>query len=543
MNYNRKIASFDGTNLMLQFSMSDTDEFYEVLRQVKALMGREYLPDIRRWNVPPVQDNIDALDGMGFQFDATACHFLEEGEPEEPEWDMSVKVDETQLEKFYPFQIEGVKFLEARKGNGIIGDDMGLGKTAQALGYLKLHPEIRPTLIVCPATLKLNWRREIRLWMDRGERVDILYGMKELEGLSRNPNIMIINYDILKAWLWKLLGLKIKVIIGDECQQISNRTHRTSAFVELAEDIPHRIFLSGTPIRNKPAEFFTVLNLVNPIIFPNRWKYLHRFCDPEHDGYSWVFNGITNEKELRYKIRPLMIRREKKEVLKDLPEKVKIVIPLEPSKVEMEAYENANREFREWVKTCSKKSEKLEIKNEIEHLKQLAYLAKRNQVIQWIKDYLVTGEKLLVFAYHKKAIKDLYSQFSGCAVILTGETPLPERQRNIDSFQTDDKVRLFIGQIQAAGIGINLTAASAAAFVEFAWSPADHEQASDRLHRIGQEAETVFAYYLIANGTIENDIVDLLQRKQKVTSYVLDGKEKEFLDQSLLDSLIDGFGR
>lgn len=538
MNYSKKEVSFDGKNLMLQFSMSDTDEFYNVLRQVKGLMGREYLPTIRRWSIPPVRENIDALDSIGFQFDGSACHLLEEGE--EPEEESLIEIDQSLLnENLYGFQIDGVKFLEARGGNGIISDSMGLGKSAQVLSYLRIHPETRPALIVCPATLKLNWLREIRLWMNKGERVDLLYGMKELEGLSKNPNIMIINYNILTAWLPILLDLKIRIIIGDESQQISSyKAQRTKAFVELAREVPYRVFLSGTPIRNKPAEFFTVLNLVDPEVFPNRWKYLYKFCNPKHNGFGWVFNGITHEKELRHKIKPLMIRREKKEVLKDLPDKVKIVIPLEPSKIEMGEYENADKEFKEWVNSQSKK---IEVQNKVEHLKQLAYLAKRNQVVRWIEDYLETENKLVVFAYHKKAIRDLHSQFSGCAVTLTGETSLPERQKNIDSFQTDSRVRLFIGQIQAAGLGITLTAASAVTFVEFAWSPADHEQASDRIHRIGQEAETVFAYYLIAEGTIENSIVRLLQRKQKVVSYVLDGKERDFIDQSLLDSLIDEF--
>lgn len=541
MSYNNKTASFDGINLMLQFSVSDTDEFYEILKKVKMLMGRVYLPAIRRWCVPPVQENIDALDSIGFHFDATACHLLEEGEVEEPEEDMEIEIDETQLKDFYPFQIEGVKFLEIKEGNGIIGDQMGLGKSAQALGYLRLHPEIRPALIVCPASLKLNWLKEIRLWMEEKEKVDILYGMKELEGLMGEPNIMIINYDILSAWLPLLLNMNIKIIIGDENQFISSyKAQRTKVFIKLARTIPHRIFLSGTPIRNRPAEFFTVLNLINPVIFPNRWKYLNRFCDPKFNGFGWAFNGMTHEKELRYKIKPFMIRREKKEVLKDLPDKVKIVTPLELSPVEMKEYDNADEEFREWVDSRSKK---IEVQNKVEHLKQLAYLAKRNQVLRWIEDYLGTEDKLVVFAIHRKVISDLHFQFSECSVQVTGATPLPERQKVIDLFQTDPAVRLFIGQIQAAGIGITLTAASAVAFVEFAWTPADHEQAEDRIHRIGQEAEAVFAYYLIAEGTIENNIVKLLQRKQKVTSYILDGKEKDFINQSLLDSLIGEFGR
>ena len=133
---------------------------------------------------------------MGFQFDVTACHFLEEGGSEEPEWDMQTEIDETKLENFYPFQIEGVRFLEARQGNGIISDQMGLGKTIEALGYLKLHLEMRPALIVCPASLKLNWKAEFKRWLSvppGAETKDVLCAflcIKSRSGLAANDTAL-----------------------------------------------------------------------------------------------------------------------------------------------------------------------------------------------------------------------------------------------------------------------------------------------------------------------------------------------------------------
>jgi SWI/SNF-related matrix-associated actin-dependent regulator 1 of chromatin subfamily A len=420
------------------------------------------------------------------------------------------------------------------------------GKTAQAIGYLAVNPTLRPALIVCPASLKLNWVNEIRKWGLGRERIQILSGRKP-DGLFRS-DIFIINYDILGynqvideeqeivGWYEILSDIDLKVIISDEAQFISNhKAIRTKAFKRLAKNIPHKIFLSGTPIKNCPAEFFTVLNLLDKKSFPNRWQYLNRYCGPNSNGYATTFKGLSNEKELYRLIYPLMIRREKKDVLKELPPKQKIIVPMECDPVQLRYYEQANSEFKEWVKEAQKS---LSIKEHIEGLKQLAYMAKRNAVIKWIKDYLTSGEKLVVGAWHTRVLDDLEKEFGDISVRMDGSTPANKRQEVVDRFQNDDKIKLFIGNLKVAGVGITLTAASATATIELLWGPGDHDQFEDRVHRIGQEADSVLAYYLVAPDTVEEDIIDIIQEKAKMLGQVLDGESREFVDDNVLNDLL-----
>jgi SWI/SNF-related matrix-associated actin-dependent regulator 1 of chromatin subfamily A len=219
----------------------------------------------------------------------------------------------------------------------LLADEMGLGKSIQSLSYLGIHKELRPALVICPASLKINWQREIKKWLN--EESYILTGRKST--VIPDYPFYIINYDILASeiyvgkkkklkddsWIFKLGGLKLKMIIGDEIQAIANnKSIRTRGFVTLRKINKETKFiaLSGTPIKNRPSEFFVVLNSLAPTIFPNRWKYLNEFCDPTHNGFGWQFNGASNIEKLNKLIQPIMLRRLKKDVLKDLPLKRKI---------------------------------------------------------------------------------------------------------------------------------------------------------------------------------------------------------------------------
>jgi SWI/SNF-related matrix-associated actin-dependent regulator 1 of chromatin subfamily A len=535
--------------LYIKFNSLSKDVFYEKLDIVKSLHNRKYNPDSRVWTAQIVEDNIKILKESDFEFINKAEYLTEKDFNKLPERIMPDINEELLNEDLYPFQKEGVRFLEGRNGTGMILDQMGLGKTAQSLSYLKLHPELRPALVVCPCTLKLNWEKEIKIWIGEDEKVEILQGMKPYE--LTDSDIFIINYDILgkcekitvngrtrrllmKGGWWEVLREKIKIVIADEVQYIANnKTARAKAFIQIKKKVKKFIALSGTPIKNRPSEFFTVLSMIEPKTFYDRWKYLHRYCNPKYNGFGYDFKGLTNGKELFRTIYPLMIRRNKKDVLKDLPEKTIITVPLECDKNDYEKYMISYKEiFKKDLKS------KLQMQNEIEFLKQLAYTAKRNFVIKWIKDFLDTGEKLVLFGYHIKVLDDIQKEFPD-SVRIDGGVKLKDREKAVEDFQ-NGKAQLFIGQIQAAGVGITLTAASSCVFVEFGWSPSDHDQASDRIHRIGQESDAVFVYYLIADGTIENEIVKLLQEKSKTVGKVLDGKEKNFFDEDIYEELMKG---
>jgi SWI/SNF-related matrix-associated actin-dependent regulator 1 of chromatin subfamily A len=440
-------------------------------------------------------------------------------------------------DKLRPFQRQGILWLEKVNGIGLLADEMGLGKSAQAITYLKINPELRPTLIICPASIKINWQLEIKKWAN--EESLILYGKKSSH-IAKYP-YYIINYDILAeeikidkkkvlkdtSWIFKLASMGIKAIIIDECQSVVNPSAvRSKAVATLKKILPSAKFiaLSGTPIKNRPKEFQVVLSMLSPKnkLLTNRWKYLFRFCNPKHNGFGWTFDGATNIEQLQEIIKPLMLRRTKDEVLKDLPPKQRIIIPLETDKVALKNYEDATEQFKIWAKDHIDKG--LELQINIDRLKQLAYLAKRNSCVKWLEEY--PENKLVVATYHKNTLEDLYTHFKKKSVFIDGGITGIKRQLAIDTFQKDSKIKFIFIQILCAP-GLTLTAANATCTVEFAWSPSDHFQLEDRVHRLTQEADSVFAYYLIAPETIENEIIKMIDTKQVILGKLLDGKEND----------------
>jgi len=448
-----------------------------------------------------------------------------------PKINHNVSIDRSKLHKdLFPYQVKGVEEIEKHNGTFMVLDSPGIGKTAQAISYCKLHPEYR-ALVICPGFIKINWQREIKKWA--GESSTILFGMTPYD-FDINNRFVIINYDLLATWKIELLKHKFDVVIGDEIQYVSNnKAHRTKAFIEVAKKIPKKLFLSGTPFKNRPSEFFTALNLISPENFPNRWKFLWKFCDPQHSGYSWTFNGATNIDELVERTRPFYIRRSKSEVLPELPQKQINVVGFDmPHSIQLK-YNSASETFQDWATSANKKY--AEGKAHVETMRTIAYLGKREYALQWIQDFLETGKKLVVFVYHREAIKDVVGALGNLCVSIDGSDTAEERQKSVDEFQTNPKIKVLVGQIQAAGVGITLTAASDAVFLEFPWTPADALQASNRVDRIGQTADNVTIWYMVTEGTIDEDMMAMIQEKYKVLDKILDnGTADPFFGEDIL---------
>jgi len=515
-----RTIDYDGTKLIIKFYVP-TYEFQKTVDLVKACEGRNFDPAKKRWTAFPTQENISLLVANNFIASPKvktlwkdAPIFIDETIP-------LADIDASKLDKrLFPYQFDGVRWLEAHKGSGVIGLPVGLGKSNIAASYGRLHPEDRPILIVCPACVKYNWQREVKKWA--GEEAMVLSG-KTVYRLNTHYKWVIINYDILKEWADTLVEAKFKYLIGDESAYVNNpSTYRTKAFIRLARVIPKRVLLSATPIRNRPSEFFTALNLVDRKLFPNRKKYLDRYCEPKFNGYSWTYKGLTNEEELFHNVQKVMFRRRKEDVLSDLPDKRKIIVPFALDSASQKKYDKASASFKNWVQTLEA-TKALSKKAHIETLRQLAYVGKRDEVIEWVENFLESGEKLVVFAYHTEAIDDLANAFGKEAVVVDGRTSSKQKQANIDAFQNDSKVRLFIGQTTAAGVGITLTAASSMAVVEFPWTPGDLEQMFGRIDRIGQEAKMLSYYFLVGAGTVDEDTALLLDEKSKMLDKTLDG--------------------
>lgn len=433
------------------------------------------------------------------------------------------------MKKPFPYQREAYAKLEEFDGRGILGDDMGLGKTFEFLLWARRNPDVRPIVVVCPKSLKINWQREAA---DVGIRAEILETTKVPPiGLALPHQFVIINYDILGPWLDFLRRMKPQLVGVDEFQAIKNRTaKRTKNVRKLCSGVPHVIGMSGTPIENCPAEFWPMLNIARPDLFPAFHPFAERYCNPEYKPWGWDYSGAVRMDELHALLKKdVMIRRLKRDVLSQLPAKRRIVLP-----VTMEngkEYRHAERDLFGWLSQTSpgraKNASSAEALVKIGYLKRLAGQLKMAAVEEWIDDFLETGRKLIVFAVHKAIIARLQERHGSSCVVVTGDVTGNARQHAFDSFNNSDRTRLFVGNMKAAGVGWSCKSASTVAFVEMGWTPGEHTQAEDRIHGVGRgiAGENATIYYLVASDTIEERVCGLIQDKQKVLDAVLDGKK------------------
>lgn len=443
--------------------------------------------------------------------------------------------------KLYPYQAKGFRTICHFKGVSLLADDMGLGKTIQALWYLKEHPDIRPVIIVTPAHLKWHWEGEAK---DKTNlRAAVLEGNKPYSlRFATAKSIIIVNYDILSKWVETLLKLNPKCVIWDEAHFIKNRNaKRTQALRLLIKNVPHRIAISGTPLLQRPAELFPTINALWPEEFPSFFSFAQRYCKPVYKRWGWEYKGAGHLDELHRRLtRCGMIRRRKEDVLPDLPPKQRTVVPVT---IPMEEYTEAEKNFIKWLSKKSvekaRKAKSAEQITQMGYLKRLAAAEKLPFVVQWIEAFLEqTDRKLVVYGIHKAVVRGLYKEFKHLAVILDGSSNKRERRNAVQDFQTKKRIRLFIGNIQAAGTGITLTAASNLLFAELDWVPGNHIQAEDRIHRIGQKGNAEITY-LVARNTIEEKLCRIIQKKQETVTATLDGSAVENT-LTVFDELLKG---
>ena len=433
----------------------------------------------------------------------------------------------------FPYQKAGYNFLKHAGFRGLLADDMGLGKTIQAiLAIMKVRHE-GPVVVSCPATVKLNWKRELEKWIP-GIRVQVLEGRTPKVALDPGQfDVFIINHDILAqkkdgdlvGWIEQFLAIRIALFVFDEGHKVGNpKSIRGAAAKSVAKEVDRVIFLTGTPLPNRPKELFPILNMIDPSAWGNFFTYAKRYCDAVNNGYGWDFNGASNLDELHERIKPWVLRRTKGQVLKELPGKTRTDIVLQLSRKSRKAYDDQVIDFANRVRTGTVTPADRLV--QIGKLKQLAAEAKLGQALDWIKDFLESGNKLIVFAWHKatiQAVMDAMKKAKVGAVQLTGETPVKKRQEVVDAFQNDPDVQVFVGNIQAAGEGITLTAAADVVFLEYGWKPGEHAQAEDRANRIGQ-TRPVTIWYLNAEDTIDATLFQIIDGKRQVIDMVMEGE-------------------
>jgi len=426
--------------------------------------------------------------------------------------------------QLYPFQVSGVGYLEASKGRALIGDDMGLGKSAQALIYLALHPELRPAVLVVPAIVATNWLREAAMWSPS----DVTYRVRNgKDTIPTNATLIVVTYDLLKKRAEELKQRNPKLVLSDECHYLKEwKTARTKCFVDFVKlpSVKAVIALSGTPVVNRPKEFYTILQILRPWQFGNWMQFTGRYCDGEQTKFGYVCNGATNTDELAHRLRDVMVRRTKDEVLTELPPKVRETIDVDLTAAQMKAYEHT---LDDVARNAEDKGRELVI---INAARQLVGAHKAAVAIDWIEEYNNQSKPLLVFAHHNEVLNIMergcqekhitYGRIDG------GVSP-DKRGQLVDDFQAG-KINVMLISMKAGGVGITLTKAQDVLFVERAWTPGDEVQAEDRAHRIGQKGSVLVRYLKVA-GTVDEKMAELIESKRSVLAALLDGATPEKL--------------
>ena len=436
----------------------------------------------------------------------------------------------------FPYQKEGVEFL-AKTEKSYLTDEMGLGKTVQVIGFTNL---ISPSkiLIVCPASLKFNWKIEFNKFSTNDYKIQII--KSNSIKIRDNSDILIVSYGTVANGIEKYKNRNFDLIVLDESHYIKNfEAKRTRAIVSL--DAKYKIALTGTPILNRPAEIYPTVNWLNPSVLGNRYDFLSRHCTQMVLNTNTMmlmesWRGAHHVGEIREKLyNSIMIRRRKSEVLKQLPPKTRQVIEVEGLKREAQKrHKNMFDEFTQIEGLISdlqeKKQHSQEFLNQLAIERHKTALEKVPVCAKYIIDLLESREKIVVFAHHREVIQNLkeHLQSKKIGVVdFKGGMSDYEKNNAVQSFQNKENIKIFIGSIRAAGVGITLTESDLVLFLELDYTPAIMLQAEDRVHRIGQKKNVLIQYFVFRNG-IDSMIVQMLISKLDINNQLLGDKTKMF---------------
>jgi SNF2 family DNA or RNA helicase len=436
--------------------------------------------------------------------------------------------------KLLNFQKEGLDFLLKSSGNALLADEMGLGKTVQTLAYVASEKQTFPLLVVAPLVTLKNWEREIEKFLKKKSRNGrILESESPSVTLIRTgkskelpkSDIYVINYELLYKRNGDLSKVGIKTLVCDEVHNLrSKTTQKYKSIKKLAalSSVCYRIGLSGTPIYNRGSEIWPIIDILKPGLLGSFKEFCEYFCYVNDKGKAIVLEN--KRASLRNELQKhVMLRRKKSDVLKELKDKVryKEVISADTDFYIEELDKIWKKLEKEQKDAETSFSKAASYHRAIQSERQIAGLAKLSHVINFVKNIMEIEESVVVFCHHKvihKLLNENLQEFSPVAIIGGQSDNL--RQDQIDKFQKGES-KLMIAGIRAGNVGINLTRAKYVIFAELDWSPAIHRQAEDRLHRIGQK-NTVFAYYLIGNGTLDDHVASILVDKSYEIDAIMD---------------------
>lgn len=440
---------------------------------------------------------------------------------------------------YMPFQLAGIEYA-INHPKCLIADEMGLGKTIQAIGLIN-HFHAQHVLVVCPASLKINWQREMEKWLVDDRSIAIQ------NGKWADTDICICNYDILKKHSDKINAVEWDILVADESHYLKNpKAQRTQAFFAIKAN--RTLCLTGTPVLNRPVELFPMLQDFAVHFARSFWKYTKQYCGGYSTPYGYDATGASNTAELGTKLRETcMVRRQKSQVLSELPAKMRQIISLPTNgaantiKAEAKAYADYQKKTAEARKTLARlrKAKQQDIDEyrqavaemkaqtasfgEITKLRHETAIKKIGVAAENILEAVDSSGSVIVFAHHRDVLTGLKTKLDASGIkstVLTGETPVNDRQQMVDDFQAG-KTQVFLGSIQACGTGLTLTKSSHVIFVELEWTPSVMEQAEDRAHRIGQK-DSVLVQYLIYDGSIDGMLAKKMVDKEEIIESIMD---------------------
>lgn len=429
--------------------------------------------------------------------------------------------------------------------------------TAQSIATIVAANQF-PCLIICPSSLKINWQREWEMWTSKKalilkDSIKNTWPMFYEHGLA---DVYITNYESLKKYFVKEINKKgkrlllkdivfkneisiFKSVIIDELHKVKDPTTQQTKFVKgICTGKEWILGLTGTPVVNKPRDLFAQLGIIERIKDFGGYKgFLNRYCE----GY----NGAKNLEELNYILnKQCFYRREKTEVLHDLPSKVRQVVICEINN--RREYQDAENDLANYLKSYKQKSDdeveksmRGEIMVRIGILKNISARGKLADVMSYIDDVVDAGEKIVVFVHLRDVAEVIQKHYPGSVSVL-GKDSQSERQQSIDAFQNDPSVKVIVCSIKAAGVGLTLTAASRVAFVEQSWHAADHEQCEDRCHRIGQK-DSVQCTYFLGKDTIDEKIYKMIEEKRTISDTITGATNQT--EVNVIDNIINLFNQ
>ena len=420
-----------------------------------------------------------------------------------------------------PHQKEAIQKLVENK-KFILADDMGLGKTTSTI-IAALETGAKKILIICPATLKINWKREIENYSNKSVYIS------EGKNFSVDHEFVIINYDIIKNFHdikkkdeSKIISANFDLVVVDEAHYIKNPTaQRTKLINDIAKKVDRLWLLTGTPMTSRPMDYFNLLNLIESPVARNWMAYAIRYCS----GYQfkvgnrkvWNVTGASNLEELRDRTLGLVLRRLKENVL-DLPDKIITPVYLN---LKSNNYEEVMGEYYNWYDKNPEESKSLTVQfTKLTKVRQIIADEKINQTIELAENIIEQGKKVIIFCNFTDSLNKIVSHFGKTAVKLDGSMAQHERQYSVDQFQNNEKIKVFVGNIKASGTGITLTSGEAVIFNDLSFLPSDMAQAEDRAYRYGQK-NNVLVYYPIFQNTIEDIIYDIVNNKKKIIATVM----------------------